>query len=194
MKSVFISLKHLHTFLEEFGAYKAILLALCAAILYLLFTLLKNGRKSVKVNKLVSILFFSFSLASILQITLIGRIGKHYDGWSKMMDDWNIFESTNLISSPQVRNTALFLLIMPSVFVLLKCFKGKVLSPKGMLICSVPTAFTLSLLVELCQGIFSIGTFQFSDLFYNTLGGIIGAIAYIIIIKIIEIIKQKSKR
>lgn len=191
MKSVFISIKHLHTFLAEFGAYRAILLALCITVLYFIFTLLKNGRSSVKIKKLLSVLFFSFSLSSILQITLIGRIGRHYDGWTKINDDWNIFENPNIISSPQTRNIALFLLLMPSVFILIRYFKNKSVSTKKMLVFAAATSFSLSLLIELCQGIFALGTFQFSDLFYNTLGGVIGASAYIIITKIRKRLKQK---
>lgn len=178
-------------FLKEFGTYNAIAVALCITLIYLLFTLIKNGKSAVKINKAFSVLFFSFSLSFILQITIIGRIGRHYDGWSKINCDWNIFENPNIISSSQTRNIALFLFLMPAVFILLKCFKNKVMSAKTILISGTVIPFSLSLFIELCQGIFSIGTFQFSDLFYNTLGGVIGAIIYLTVLKLCKIIKSK---
>lgn len=178
-------------FLKEFGTYNAIAVALCITLIYLLFTLIKSGKSAVKISKIFSVLFFSFSLSFIMQITIIGRIGRHYGGWSNMNGDWNIFENPNVISSSQTRNIALFLFIMPSVFILLKCFKNKVLSAKVMMISGTAIPFSISLFIELCQGIFSIGTFQFSDLFYNTLGGVIGTIIYITILKLCKIIKSK---
>ncbi|WP_262369700.1 VanZ family protein [Enterococcus faecium] len=38
--------------------------------------------------------------------------------------------------------------------------------------------FLFSLSIEFTQLFFRLGTFQLSDLFYNTLGGLIGALLY----------------
>lgn len=191
MKTVLTSLKHLNMFLAEFGTYNAILIALGIALIYLIFILIKDGKSSVKPKKVLSLWFLSFNLAFIFQITLIGRIGRHYDGWSVINGDWNIFENPNIISSAQTRNIALFLFLMPSVLLLQKCFKNKALHLKTLLISGTAIPFSISLFIELCQGIFSIGTFQFSDLFYNTLGGITGAGFYIIFEKLYKKIKSK---
>ncbi len=192
MHKFFISIHNLNIFLNEFGTYNAILIALGIAMIYLIFILIKNGKAAVKPKKVLSLWFLSFNLAFIFQITLIGRIGRHYDGWSVINGDWNIFENPNIISSPQTRNIALFLFLMPSVILLIKCFKNKALSVKSILISGSAIPFSISLFIELCQGIFSIGTFQFSDLFYNTLGGITGAGFYIIFEKLYKKIRAKS--
>ncbi|MDE6863681.1 MAG: VanZ family protein [Eubacterium sp.] len=184
MKTVLTSLKHLNMFLVEFDTYNSILIASGITLLYLLFTIIKSGKSAVKLKKALSLLFFSFNLSFIFQITIIGRIGRHYDGWSVINGDWNIFENQYLLSSPQMRNIALFLMLMPSVFIFIKCLKSKALSAKLMMTAGILFPFVISLFIELCQGIFSIGTFQFSDLFYNTLGGLIGAVFYIVIQKL----------
>lgn len=43
---------------------------------------------------------------------------------------------------------------------------------------SLVAAFSLSLCVELLQTVFRLGTFQLADLFYNTLGGGLGGLAF----------------
>lgn len=193
MKTILTSLKHLNMFLVEFGTYNAILIALGITLIYLLFILIKNGKSAVRLKKVLSFWFLSFNFSFIFQITIIGRIGRHYDGWSVIHGDWNIFDNPNIISSSQVRNIALFLMLMPSLFLCLKCFKNKVLSTKAMLIAGTTLPFSISLFIELCQGIFSVGTFQFSDLFYNTLGGIIGTAFYITIKNFSRRIRSSSK-
>lgn len=191
MHKFFISIHNLNIFLNEFGTYKALLIAVIITAVYLIFALLKNGKADIKLKKVLSFWFLSFNLSFIFQITLIGRIGRHYDGWSVINGDWNIFENPNIISSPQTRNIALFLFLMPSVIIMIKCFKDKALSLKSILISGAAIPFSISLFIELCQGIFSIGTFQFSDLFYNTLGGIMGAVFYIAAEKLYKKIKSK---
>lgn len=191
MKTVLTSLKHLNMFLAEFGTYNAILIAFGFTLIYLLFILIKNGKSAVKLKKALSFWFLSFNLSFIFQITMIGRIGRHYDGWSVIHGDWNIFDNPNIISSSQTRNIALFLMLMPSLFLCLKCFKNKTLSTKAMLLAGTVLPFSISLSIELCQGTFSIGTFQFSDLFYNTLGGIIGTVFYLTVQNIRKKIKSK---
>lgn len=191
MTKYYIFFYNLHMYLKEFGTYNAILTAFAITLIYLLIILIKKGKSAVKPKKILSLWFLSFNLSFIFQITIIGRIGRHYDGWSVINGDWNIFENQYLLSSPQMRNIALFLMLVPSVFLCLKCFKNKVRSIKSMIITGIFFPFLISLFIELCQGIFSIGTFQFSDLFYNTLGGLIGAVFYIVIQKIHKKIKSK---
>ena len=50
---------------------------------------------------------------------------------------------------------------------------------------SVKVSFIFSLSIELSQLIFRLGTFQLSDLFYNTLGGVLGGIIYYTLDRII---------
>ena len=48
----------------------------------------------------------------------------------------------------------------------------------------VGIAFLFSALIELLQVLLRLGTFQLSDIVYNTVGGIIGGVLYYIAIKI----------
>ena len=52
------------------------------------------------------------------------------------------------------------------------------------------SSLCFSAFIEITQLIFSKGTFQFSDIVYNTLGGVLGAVIFIIINLIIE--KKRS--
>lgn len=47
-------------------------------------------------------------------------------------------------------------------------------------------SFLSSFVIETLQLIFHVGTFQISDLFFNTLGGIAGGIIYFIVMKYIK--------
>ena len=45
-------------------------------------------------------------------------------------------------------------------------------------------AFIFSISIEMVQLLFRIGTFQLSDIFYNTLGGVIGGLIYYVLMKV----------
>ncbi|WP_347046079.1 VanZ family protein [Blautia wexlerae] len=45
-------------------------------------------------------------------------------------------------------------------------------------------AFGFSLMIEMLQLLLRLGTFQLSDIFYNTVGGVLGGMCYWGIIKI----------
>lgn len=49
---------------------------------------------------------------------------------------------------------------------------------QAVLMRSVSVSFGFSLLIELCQLFLKIGTFQLTDLFFNTLGGLLGGLVY----------------
>ncbi|MBS6712169.1 MAG: VanZ family protein [Ruminococcus sp.] len=51
---------------------------------------------------------------------------------------------------------------------------------------SVKIAFIFSISIEMLQLLLRLGTFQLSDIFYNTVGGMIGGLCYIVIKKVHE--------
>ena len=69
-------------------------------------------------------------------------------------------------------------------------FEREEKSVKTLLI-TLLSSLCFSAFIEITQLIFSKGTFQFSDIVYNTLGGVLGAVIFIIINLIIE--KKRSK-
>ena len=56
---------------------------------------------------------------------------------------------------------------------------------------NVMVSFALSCSIEIFQLLFRVGTFQLSDLFFNTLGGLIGFFVYKIIIFVKNIFTNK---
>ena len=77
-------------------------------------------------------------------------------------------------------------LMLPFTFLLMWTAKEKLLKAKGRQICftnilwySTKVAFLFSLTIEFLQLFLRLGTFQLSDLCYNTLGGAIGGVSYI---------------
>lgn len=51
------------------------------------------------------------------------------------------------------------------------CFSGKI-------------AFEFSLMIEILQLLLRLGTFQISDIFYNTVGGVLGGLMYYVMMKV----------
>ena len=76
------------------------------------------------------------------------------------------------------------IMLFPFIILLMWAAKDKLLKNvtfHGIVSKSLQVSFLFSLSIELFQLLFRVGTFQLSDLFYNTLGGIMGGIVYAII-------------
>lgn len=85
------------------------------------------------------------------------------------------------------------LMFAPIFFILYLMYKNILKKPidnKTLVILSVIISLLYSVVIEALQIIFRVGTFQISDLVYNTLGGLIGAI---ITIQLIKLYKRKKK-
>ena len=79
------------------------------------------------------------------------------------------------------------LLFIPFAVLLLWAFRkellGDKLGLKKTLWVATKTVGIFSFVIEFSQLLFHLGTFQISDLVYNTLGGTVGGLAYYIIYK-----------
>ena len=129
--------------------------------------------------------FLTFYTTMILFRTLLNR-----DMWmnplSDVMGGWWIWEKqsdgTVTLTTECFENIALML---PFTFLLMWTAKEKLLKEKGRRICftsilwySIKVAFLFSLTIEFLQLFLRLGTFQLSDLCYNTLGGAMGGVLY----------------
>lgn len=79
------------------------------------------------------------------------------------------------------------IMLFPFIILLMWTAKEKLLKNVtfyGIVAMSLKVSFIFSLSIELFQLFFRVGTFQLADLFYNTLGGVIGGIVYGIIWRI----------
>ena len=105
---------------------------------------------------------------------------------SDVMGGWWIWEKqsdgTVTLTTECFENIALML---PFTFLLMWTAKEKLLKAKGRQICftsifwySIKAAFLFSLTIEFLQLFLRLGTFQLSDLCYNTLGGAMGGVLY----------------
>ena len=105
---------------------------------------------------------------------------------SDVMGGWWIWstqaDGTVTLTTECFENIALML---PFTFLLMWTAKEKLLKAKGRQICftsilwySTKVAFLFSLTIEFLQLFLRLGTFQLSDLCYNTLGGAVGGVLY----------------
>lgn len=135
-----------------------------------------NEFKTSKAFRRVFLLVFY--TAMILFRTLLNR-----DMWknpvSNVIGVWGIYNENGDLTTEAIENLALFI---PFTVLLLWCFREKIVGKSvkliGTLWKSVLIVFLFSLIIEFSQLFLRLGTFQLSDLFYNTLGGLIGGIIY----------------
>ncbi len=103
---------------------------------------------------------------------------------------WGLHDDNGQMTTEVLENLALFI---PFAILLLWSFRdkivGKTVTLANVLWQSSKNTFLFSLIIEFLQLIFRLGTFQLSDLFYNTLGGLFGGLIYWLCYKV----KHKNK-
>lgn len=141
-------------------------------------------RTSCFFRKLFLLAFFS---AMILFRTLLNR-NFWLNPLSDVMGGWGIWkvssDGTKELTTECFEN---IILMFPFTSVLMWTMKEKlvrVISLKSLALKNAEAAFCFSLTIEFLQLFLRVGTFQLSDLCYNTLGGCLGGIAYWIAWKI----------
>ena len=129
-------------------------------------------------NSFRKIFILVFYVAMILFRTLLNR-----DMWrnpvSNVIGIWGIYNENGELTTEAIENLALFI---PFTVLLLWSFHEKFLGEGANLLRtiwqSVKIVFLFSLSIEFLQLFLRLGTFQLSDLFYNTLGGLVGGLIY----------------
>lgn len=119
--------------------------------------------------------FLVFYLMMVCFRTLLCR-----ELWINPISDvigvWGIYDREGKLYVEGILN---FLLFVP-----LMIFWFSVYPPKdtkiGCLFVSFKLSFLFSLSIELCQLFLKLGTFQLSDIFYNTIGGLCGGIFFVL--------------
>lgn len=100
-----------------------------------------------------------------------------------VMGGWGIWKVSSTTGEIQLTTECFenVLLILPFIFMLLWTFDEKILKDHRIFSIakiSIAVSFCFSFAIEAAQLIFRVGTWQLSDLFYNTLGGFIGGMIY----------------
>ena len=92
---------------------------------------------------------------------------------------WGLTNAQGELTTEVIENLILFI---PFTVVLLWSFRDRIVGPKvrlGITLWkSVAIVFVFSVIIEFLQLFLRLGTFQLSDLFYNTLGGFVGGLIY----------------
>lgn len=137
--------------------------------------------------------FLVFYCAMIGFRTLLGR-GLFTNPLQNVFGDWALYNISgkSVVSSYGLENIILF---VPFSFLFLWYLNTR-RSRKGIFrsfFVSVIAAMLFSVLIEFSQLLFCLGTFQFSDLVYNTSGGIIGSLIYLACWKIKCLIMKNKK-
>ncbi|MBS6614571.1 MAG: VanZ family protein [Anaerotruncus sp.] len=138
-------------------------------------------------KRYLSIMALLLLFAIVLNATLFSRIGVYHithplaylwAGWNPFVSDLN-----------PTWNTIAFMPLGTVIYSYAKNVRGTKMRSRACILISTLAAFATSLFIETTQLIFKIGTFQISDLFYNTLGGLLGALIFVAIRKLRRKIK-----
>ena len=178
----------LTAFYESFGF--SILLSFLAMFFYLyacvpvdagkgwkgaIVTWYKEFKESVFFRKLF---LLAFVTSLILFRTLLNR-NLWMNPLSKVMGGWRIWETVNgeqKLTTECIENV---IMIVPFSAVVMWTFQKKAGNGwKNIVWQSGRVAFIFSIVIEVLQLLLRLGTFQLSDIFYNTVGGVVGGVCY----------------
>lgn len=138
--------------------------------------------------------FFWFYVILILFRTLLNRYFL-VNPLSDVLGGWTLKNNNGELSTEPIENSILFI---PFIILLMLTSKEKVLKGKSnlgtILWKAVKIVFLFSIAIEFLQLFLHLGTFQFSDVFYNTLGGLVGAFIYWIASKLRHASNHRGKR
>ena len=145
-----------------------------------MMTWYQKFKESVFFRKLF---FLAFVISLVLFRTLLNR-QLWMNPLSDVMGGWGIWETVNgerQLTTECIENV---IMMVPFSSVVMWTFGEKMGSGwKKILWCSGKIAFILSVSIEMLQLLLRLGTFQLSDIFYNTVGGGLGGLMYYIAMK-----------
>ena len=145
-----------------------------------MMTWYQKFKESVFFRKLF---FLAFVTSLILFRTLLNR-QLWMNPLSDVMGGWGIWETVNgeqQLTTECIENV---IMMVPFTGMVMWTFQEKVGSGwKKTLWQSGKIAFIFSVSIEMLQLLLRLGTFQLSDIFYNTVGGMLGGMMYCAVMK-----------
>lgn len=137
-------------------------------------------KESVFFRKLFLLVFVT---SMILFRTLLNR-SLWMNPLSNVMGEWGIWKMVNgeqKLTTECVENV---IMMIPFTSIVIWTFREKVdKNMKKILWQSGKIAFVFSIVIEMLQLLLRLGTFQLSDIFYNTVGGVVGGFIYYAVMK-----------
>lgn len=123
------------------------------------------------------IFYFVFCSVMVLFKTLINR-----DMWVNPVSDvigvWGFNDKEGAFTTEIIENVVLFIPLIFFLFFLLETTSKRTSKFFAVMGKAIAISFLLSLVIEMLQLFLRLGTWQLSDLCFNTLGGIIGGLLY----------------
>ena len=124
-------------------------------------------------------LFFLAFVTSLIQFRTLLNRNLWMNPLSDAMGGWGIWETVNgeqKLTTECIENV---IMMVPFSAVVAWTFGKKIGNGwKKILWCSGKIAFIFSISIEMLQLLLRLGTFQLSDIFYNTVGGVLGGLIY----------------
>lgn len=135
---------------------------------------IKRFKNSVKFRWQFVFFIYLYMLADR---TFLSRRFFSVSPFSKLMKGWFIEKNGDKYNFESVENIIMFI---PYIFLFFTAFldRDTKYKNKDIIVNAVILSLCSSLIIEILQIIFCVGTFQISDIVYNTLGGIIGIILF----------------
>ena len=128
--------------------------------------------------------FLAFVTSLVLFRTLLNR-SQWMNPLADIMGGWGIWETVNgdqKLTTECIENV---IMMMPFSSVVMWTFGEKIGNGWKKILCnSGKIAFIFSISIEMLQLLLRLGTFQLSDIFYNTVGGMIGGLMYCAVMKV----------
>lgn len=129
-------------------------------------------------------LFFLAFVTSLVRFRTLLNRSQWMNPLADIMGGWGIWETVNgeqKLTTECIENV---IMMVPFSAVVLWTFGEKIGNGgKKILWQSGKIAFVFSTSIEMLQLLLRLGTFQLSDIFYNTVGGVVGGLVYYGIVK-----------
>lgn len=97
---------------------------------------------------------------------------------------WGLYDNHGVFTTQVLENIMLFIPFTFFLFLFLETKSKKVAKLRYVITRAVVISFLSSFIIEFLQLVFHVGTWQLTDLCFNTAGGVIGGLIYWIIAKI----------
>lgn len=157
--------------------------------------LLSFAKNRFYIKRHLSLFTFMLYLSVLLQATVFNRLKFKTDNpLADIWGGWGIIKYKYYYDFSAIKNILILLPLAAILFFFIKNVLNRDTGNKRICIISSAFGFILSACIELLQVILHAGTLQIADLFYNTLGGILGAFIFLVAKSRIEKMKIKKQK
>ena len=139
-----------------------------------------NFKNSVKFRR---IFYFVFIVVMILFKTLLVR-NTNFNPTGNVVGVWGFYRHDGTFTTEIVENVVLFIPFIFFLFFMLEVTSKKTTKFLAVMGKSIIISFLSSLTIEMLQLFLHLGTWQLSDLAFNTIGGVVGGLIYWVSVKI----------